>query len=59
MRYLPLSDADRNTLVDVGRQSMQQYLANPPTPQQAVGRGQAAQNADRIANEIATRILEP
>jgi hypothetical protein len=38
---------------------MTRYLANPPTPPQAVGRGQADQSAARIADEIATRILEP
>jgi predicted acylesterase/phospholipase RssA len=53
-----VSDADRDALVEVGRQAMQRYLANPPTPQQAVGRGQAAQNAGRIADEIAMNILE-
>jgi predicted acylesterase/phospholipase RssA len=54
-----LSDADRNALVEVGRQTMTRYLGSPPPPPQAVGRGQADQNAARIADEIATRILEP
>jgi hypothetical protein len=54
-----LSDADRDALVDSGRRAMQRYLANPPTPQQAVGRGQAEQKAERIADQIALHILEP
>lgn len=54
-----LSDADRNALVEVGRQTMRRYLDNPPTPQQAAGRGQAQQHASRIADEIATHILSP
>jgi NTE family protein len=54
-----LSDPDRNALVDAGRQAMQRYFDNPPKAMPvAVGRGQAAQNAGRIADEIATRILE-
>jgi predicted acylesterase/phospholipase RssA len=54
-----LSDADRNILVETGRKSMQAYFDNPPQPMpEAVGRGQAAQNASRIADEIATHILE-
>ena len=55
-----LSDDDRNALVEVGRQAMQSYFDNPPTPKpQAVGRGQAAAEANRIADEIALHILEP
>jgi predicted acylesterase/phospholipase RssA len=53
-----LSDADRNALVDVGRKTMQRYFDAPPQPMPAAaGRGQASTNADRIADEIATRIL--
>lgn len=55
-----LSDADRNALVDAGRAAMRHYFDAPPQPvSQAVGRGQAIQAASRIADEIATRILEP
>lgn len=52
-----LSDADRNALVDVGRQSMQRYLDTRPGPV-AVGRGQEDKNAERIADEIASHILQ-
>jgi predicted acylesterase/phospholipase RssA len=53
-----LSDADRNALVEVGRKTMQRYFDAPPKPMPtAVSRGQASKDADRIADEIATRIL--
>ena len=52
-----LSDADRNALVEVGRQSMQRYLDTRPGPV-AVGRGQEDKNAERIADEIASHILQ-
>ncbi len=55
-----LSDADRQTLIEAGRKAMQGYLTNPPQPLPVPhGRGQAAEKADRIADEIATHILEP
>lgn len=54
-----LSDADRNALVEVGRQTMQKYFDAPPKPMpQPVGRGQASKKGERIADEIATHILE-
>jgi predicted acylesterase/phospholipase RssA len=55
-----LSDPDRDALLDSGRNAMQQYFDNPPQPlPEAVGRGEASQNANRIADEIALHILQP
>lgn len=55
-----LSDEDRNILVETGRQAMQRYLSDPPkaiaSPR---GAEQIADKANRLADEIATRILEP
>ena len=55
-----LSDDDRNTLVEVGRQAMQKYLSDPPkaiaSPR---GAAQIANKATRLADGIATHILEP
>ena len=56
-----LSDADRDALVEAGRRGMQNYFSNPPQPI-AVPRGSAqaeAEHASRVADEIATHILEP
>jgi predicted acylesterase/phospholipase RssA len=55
-----LSDADRNALVEAGRRAMTSYFSHPPKPVAAPrGRGEAEAQASRIADEIATRILEP
>ncbi|MCC6457496.1 MAG: patatin-like phospholipase family protein [Caldilineaceae bacterium] len=54
-----LSDVDRNTLVESGRQAMKRYFSNPPQPIGAQPESAPAGQASRIADDIATRILEP